>query len=198
MESFSSEKPINSEPLADIAKTTIEELIQTIPSELMNTSMRLVDSLKPDGDKTHLQGLWAEWADQTEAHVNSIVDSKLRSEAQLAVIINKAFIFQLAGNAVRYLEELDDAEVYAANEGLETVANSLDIEIKSGVESLELSPEKVVLKLRGVIDDANREYLKELVRDEADLEEIIGAAYGMIIEEGGDPGIVLAGLGITD
>ena len=40
--------------------------------------------------------------------------------------------------------------------------------------------------------------IKELVRDEADLEEIIGAAYGMIIEEGGDPGIVLAGLGITD
>lgn len=197
MESFSSEKQ-NSESLADIAKTTIEELVQTIPAELMNTSMKLVDSLKPDGDKTQLQGLWAEWVNQTEVYTDSIDNSKLRSEAQVAALINKAFIFQLAGNSVRYLEELDDAEVYAANEGLETVANSLDIEIKSGVESLELSPEKVVLKLRGVIDDANREYLKELVRDEADLEEIIGAAYGMILDEGGNPGIVLAGLGITE
>ncbi len=196
---FVPEMHADDELSAEIAQTTIEELVQIVPHELMNVSLNIAEILKTNSeDKTELQSLWTEWSDLVEAYVDSIEHAKLRAEAQIATFINKAFIFQLAGNTVHYLEELDDAAVYAANEGFEAVASSLALEIDNAVEALDLSPEKVVLKLRGIVEDANREYLKELIRNEADLEDIIGATYGIIIEEGGNPDVVLAGLGITE
>ena len=196
---LSSEKPINNESISDTSTITIEQLTQVTSPELTEVASILIETLKTGREnKNRLQELWVEYTNRVETQVDSIRDKKARTQAQIAAIINKAFIFQRSGNTTRYLEELDEAEVYASNEGFNTISTSLKIEIKSAVESLELSPEIVVLKLKGIIADANREYLKESIRDGADLEDIIGNAYGMILEEGEDPNEVLAMIGITE
>ena len=196
---FFPEEPISIEAISNTSALSIERLTQLTRPEITEIAAIIIETQRISSEeKVQLQKLWIEYAKRVEAYINSIEAPKARSAAQIAAIINKAFIFQQTGNTTRYLEELDDAEVYAANGGFNAVSTSLDVEIKSATESLELSPEKVVLKLRGIIDDANRAYLKDLMRDGADLEDIIGHAYGIILEEGKDPDEVLVMIGITE
>ena len=92
-------------------------------------------------DKESLQKAWSKYAQVTEAFVDSIEEPDLRAKAQIAAIINKAFIFQHTGNMQRYLEELDSAEVYAANEGLTDVSDTLTTEIEYQLERLDRETE---------------------------------------------------------
>lgn len=182
-----------------LQKVSIEELAAITHEDITKSGAFVLDLLKsPDTTtETELRNAWTKYAELTEAFVDSFENPQLRSKAQTAAIINKALIFQAADYTVRYLEELDSAEVYAANEGFEEVSATLTAEIHSNIESLETTPEVLVLKLKGTIEDSNREYLRDLIEDGADLEDILGSAYGMILEEGGDPDEVLASIGIT-
>lgn len=130
-----------------------------------------------------------------EGFVDAVEGISVRSKAQIAAILNKAYIFQQVNNTVRYLEELDMAEVYAANIGFDEASAVIDVEIKNQVEGLELTPEVLVLKLRGIIDDNDREFLRDLINEGADVEGILGNANQMILEEGGDPEEILASTG---
>lgn len=191
--------PTSNDFIPDPSAVSIEQLTQVTNPEISDLASALVESLTTTSEdaKAHLPELWDEYATKVEAFNDSIERPSARAKAQVAAMIHKASIFQLAGNMPRYLEELDDAEVYAGNKGMSQVAASLDSEIKNSVESLDLSPEKVVLLLRGIIDEDNRYYLKDLIRDGDDLEDIMGHVYGMILEVGEDPDEVLAELGIT-
>ncbi len=194
------EKPRNNELFSNISIVTLEQVTQVTNPEIAEVSLAIVDYLKTNIEtgKVQLRELWVEYAQRVEVFVDSIENPKARSEAQIAAIINKAIIFQLAGNVTRWLEELDSAEVYASNEGFTTVAVALDTEIKNNVELLDLSSEKILLKLRGIVSDANREFLKDSIEEGDDLEDVINHAYGMILDEGEDPDEVLARLGIIE
>jgi hypothetical protein len=99
---------------------------------------------------------------------------------------------------IRYLEELDHAEVYALNIGLEDVSAVLTREIDRKLPDLGISSEILVLKLRGIINDENREVLRDLINDGDDYEDIVNTAYNMIEDEGRDADEVLAALGVLE
>ena len=149
-----------------------------------------------------LRAAWIEYSQIIENCIDSIEENpaepKARAKAQIAALINKASIFQVSGQTLRYLNELDTARVQAHNEGFDSLRDSIDDEINNKIEKLELSPEVLILKLSGIIEDADREYLKDLVNDGADLNDIIGDIYGMINDEDQDPDEVLTKLGIFE
>ena len=182
----------------------IEQLASITHPTLTEVAATIVDLLTyPENtDEEKLRESWIEYGRVTEAFVDSIQytseDPKLRSKAQIAAIINKAYIFQATGDVIRYLEELDVAEVYAANEGFDEISAVISEEIRSQVEQLELTPEVIVLKLKGILDDMNREFLKDQISEGLDLDDLIGQVYGMLLDEGEDPDEVLARLGITE
>jgi hypothetical protein len=192
------------EPSADRAeqrqKLSIEELASLTHEDITRAGVRVLDLLTaPDSvDEVKLKEAWIDYTDLTEEFVNSFEDSKLRSSAQIAAIINKALVFKAAHRTQHYLEELDSAEVYAANEGHEEISATLAAEIRDKVGELDMTPEILVLRLKGVLEDSDREYLRTLIRDGADLEDILGNAYGMILEEGVDPDEIFASIGVTE
>lgn len=194
----------SSEQLTKLAELTVEELSSITHPDITKAGVAVIDALKTSEniEEEKLRAAWVEYGRITEAFVDSIEESpdnpKARLKAQIAAIINKAYIFQLTGNTERYLEELDIAEVFAANEGLEDVRATLATEINNHIEQLPLTPEVLILKLKGVIEDDNREFLRDLANGGTDLEDLIGSAYGMILEEGGDPEEALASIGITE
>jgi len=145
-----------------------------------------------------LSRAWGEYADITEAMVGSAEDPATYTRAQIGAIIHKALIFSVAGDTLRYLEELDDAEVYAHNEGIDDVRGALQDEINEKTSTLEMSSEVLVMKLKGVISEENRAFLRDLIEQGDDFEDMISHAYGMILEEGGDPDEVLAGVGVIE
>jgi hypothetical protein len=98
----------------------------------------------------------------------------------------------------RYLEELDHAEEYAFNAKLDDVRALIGDEIDRTLPSLEMSSEVLVLKLRGVISDDNREHLRDLINNGDDYEDIVNNAYNMIEDEGGDADEVLGKLGVLE
>lgn len=59
-----------------------------------------------------------------------------------------------------------------------------------------MSSEVLVLKLKGVVSEENREFLRDLIDEGDDFEDMINHVYGMILEEGSDPDEVLAELGV--
>ncbi|MFZ1301705.1 MAG: hypothetical protein WAQ27_04015 [Candidatus Microsaccharimonas sp.] len=65
-------------------------------------------------------------------------------------------------------------------------------------EQPEITPELIVLKLEGILDDDDLEFLKEQLDEGLDTEDLLGQVYGMLLNVGQDPDEVLAVLGITE
>jgi hypothetical protein len=153
-------------------------------------------------DKSLLSRGWVEYAEIVERIVESAEASAEKpdryTKAQIGAIIHKSLIFSAAGNTLRYLEELDQAEVYAYNEGIDDVSVALRSEITEKINALEMSSEVLVIKLKGVVSEGNREYLRDLIEQGDEFEDMIAHAYGMILEEGGDPDEVLAEIGVIE
>ena len=191
------ETPANTSEKA--SQPSIEEIASLTHPEITKAGAFMVMFLTSyeNIDKESLQKAWSKYAQATEAFVDSIEEPNLRTKAQIAAIINKAFIFQHTGNTQRYLEELDSAEVYAANEGLTDISDTLTTEIHDHLEHLGETPEALVLRLKGVIEDSDREYLRELIDEGDDFEDVLNAAYGIILQGGNDPDEVLTSIGVT-
>lgn len=150
-----------------------------------------------------LKSAWVEYAKICESIVEEIEPGPERqkeyAEAQIAVILHKALIFRTASNTLRYLEELDRAETFARNEHLDEVGSTIMDEIETIVETLELSPETLLIKLKGELSDENREQLRDnYLIDGDDLEDMINNAYALLESEDKDADEVLARLGIIE
>ncbi len=65
-------------------------------------------------------------------------------------------------------------------------------------EPNELTREELVAKLRSVLAPEHIDYLLEAIEQGDDLQDMIGHAYGALLEQGEDPDEVLAELGITE
>lgn len=183
---------------------TIEQLTAITHPQITEAATSVIDILAnpENSDPETLREAWVNYALVTEAFVDSLEDTpedpQLRAKGQIAAIINKAYIFQATGNVTRYLEELDTAEVYAANEGFDGISEVLTTEISSQVEQLKLSPEVIILKLKGILSDDNREFLKEELDEGLDIDDLIGQVYSMLLNEAQDPDEVLIQLGIIE
>lgn len=152
-----------------------------------------------DVDDSIMRQAWIELANITENSIDQAEDG-MRAKLQVAAIINKALILLLAQKPYRYLEELDTAEVLARNSGLDDLSETIDREInrRLDLESHEMNPEVLVVRLRGIVSEINREFMRDLIANGDDMEDIITHAYNAILEEGGDPEDVLSELGILE
>lgn len=163
----------------------------------------IVEMLKQaNTDPSDLREAWSIRAILAEEFIDSfeptLDNPNPRPRVQFDLIVDKAMVFEAAGNNLKYLEELDAAESLALNSNLDEVAHSVGEDLDGKIQELGISPEELILKLRGVIEFSNRDYLRELLAEGIDCEDLIGTIYGMILEEGGDPDEVLTQLGVTE
>lgn len=128
------EHGVNSNPAASLIE---QSNFYNIP-ELHEATAAIIEGLT-DTDQSQLKLAWVEYARITERIVESTEDTKEKpkayASAQIQAIIHKSFIFQSAGNTLRYLEELDRAEVYAYNENLDEMSTVINDEITRTIES---------------------------------------------------------------
>lgn len=172
-------------------------------AELIEATQAVIIGLQdPTTTEEQLRSAWSEYAGIVEGVVEAVdldhTNPKAYQRAQISALVDKALLFRTAGDMTRYLEELDHAEVYAFNGNLDDVVSLIGEEIDKVLPGLEMSSEILVIKLRGVISDEMREILRDLIHDGDDYEDIVNNAYGMILEEGGDPEVVLAQLGVLE
>lgn len=64
-------------------------------------------------------------------------------------------------------------------------------------ESVELTREELVARLRGVLGPDHINYLLESIEHGDDLQDMTGYAYGALLDQGEDPDEIFAELGIT-
>lgn len=101
-------------------------------TEILEARTAIIEALTADNhDADLLYAVWSEYADLCEQIIDGMADtdSPLRAQRQIATIVHKALIFREAGNRHRYGEELRDAEDYAYNMRLDTVATAITIEL---------------------------------------------------------------------
>lgn len=168
--------------------------------ELKEATLALIAGFDhSDVDAAVMKQAWIELANLTESFIDS-ADDNMRAKLQIAAIINKAFILLHSKEPYRYLEELDTAEVYARNLGLDELSDVLDTEIDRQIELdlYEMNPTILVVRLRRVVSEINREYMRDLIADGDDIEDIITHAYNAILEEGGDPEEALREIGVLE
>lgn len=153
-------------------------------------------------DEEMLRQAWIEYAKVVESAVESReraqANPHLHAKMQIAAIIHKALLFRSAGHMLRYLEELDTAEVYAYHAGFDEISLVLAGEIRTQVDQLEATPEVIILKLKGIIDEDNRQFLIDQMNEGLDLDDLLGQVYGMLLDDSRDPDEVLVSLGITE
>jgi hypothetical protein len=181
----------------------VAELVEQLdfrPSpELIEASRAVIAGLRDEmTTELQLSLAWGEYARMSEGIIEEDLDPKRYARGQIGALIHKALLFRAADITVRYLEELDHAEVYALNVGLDDVSAVLTREIDRKLPELEMSSEVLVLKLRGIISDENREVLRDLINDGDDYEDIVNNAYNMIEDENRDADEVLAALGVLE
>ena len=162
----------------------------------------IVGMLKnPSTDPSDLRQAWSVREILTEEFIDSLEPTpdnpNLKSRVQFDIMVDKAMLFEAAGNNVRYLEDLDTAEAFASNSNLYEVTNSIGEELDDKIQELGSTPEELILKLRGVIEFSDRYYLRKLLAEGADYEDLIDNIFRIILEEGGDPDEVLKQFGVT-
>jgi hypothetical protein len=132
------EHPKNNEKSGEIALPAIESLLPKLDfyetPDLAEARRAILEALSNnDLDPASRQEMWAEYAKIGEQITDALdaQDIEGRARTHIALIVHKAMIFRDADNLQRYLEELDDAEIYAASRHLDVIAESLRDEIDS-------------------------------------------------------------------
>lgn len=153
-------------------------------------------------DPADLRQAWSARANLVEQHIRSLetmsYSPDITNRVQLEMMVDKAAIFEAVGNTIRYLEELDDAEVFALNRRDDDVAIVIGEELDKKIKDLGSSPEELVLKLRGLIEFQNRDRLRDMIADGMSYEDLLDSIETMVISEGGDPREVLQRLGVAE
>lgn len=167
--------------------------------ELKRITKKLRDALTdPDTNTESVRLMWVEYSQQFEALAEEADNPEEYAKVQIAAIIHKAFIFRDANSELRYLEELDKAEMYSANSGFTALSSLISAEVDSLTPELDESPERLILQLRGKVSDANRAQMWDLWADEQDYEDLVNHAFEMLLEDGENPQEILSELGILD
>jgi hypothetical protein len=169
--------------------------------ELAEARQAVLDLLKdPTTAPETLSTAWIAFADAIELIVEKPeLDQHTHTKLQIGAIVYKALIFKDAGNPLRYVQELDDAELYAFNIKLLEISVPLQAEIDTVIETLPLdAPEVIVLKLKGKITDEDRLTLLDSIDDGDEFDDVLGTAYGMLDENGFDPDAVLKKVGLIE
>lgn len=184
--------------------TPIESLIEQFgfhpTSALMEANEAIIAGLADETtDRRHLRQAWIEYSKIAEGIVEATGEDPVSyAKAQVAANIHKALLFQAIGDMLRYLHELDLAQLSASMYEFREVKETLQAEVDEKVDTLEMSSEVLVIKLRGVISIDNRLFLYDLLEQGGAFEDIVGHAYGMLLEEGEDPDEVLAEIGAIE
>lgn len=147
-----------------------------------------------------LREAWAVRAVLAENFVDSLEPTEEkpnpRPRAQFDIMVDKAIIFETVGQKVRYLEELDTAEAFALDNYLDDMSISIGEELDEKVAELGLSAPELILKLRGIVRFLDRVYLRDLLAEGSNYEDLIGTIYRMIQEGGGNADEILTRLGV--
>jgi hypothetical protein len=115
---------------------------------------------------------------------------------RVASLLHKALIFKQAGNMARYVTELDAVEDAVFFEKKDQTLLSIRAEIEKEIVLLPLTPELAVVRLSGYIEQDDKFYLKDLVEQGDDLQDILGSAYGMLVDQNEDPDKIFRRAGI--
>ncbi|MEO8912192.1 MAG: hypothetical protein ABI303_04410 [Candidatus Saccharimonas sp.] len=182
---------------------TQEPFIEALGLELTPELTDIIAALKvallePSFDPNLLQQLWTDYAVGFETFTEQLESPELYTKAQVLAMLCKALLFRDTERKLRYLEELNKTEVYAANAGLDHLFELLCTELNTATAELAAGPERLILALRGKISDDNQVYLWDLWADEQDLEDLLNNAYEILLGEGEDPDEVLSELGILE
>ncbi|MBC7868652.1 hypothetical protein H7X69_00530 [Candidatus Saccharibacteria bacterium] len=170
-------------------------------SELTEARQAVLAALSEQtADSSRLQAAWTEYAIISEQIVDNIEitpqDIEAREKIQLAFLIHKALIFREAQQIPRYVEELDYAETYADAKGFYDVASSLERQLDVATNTSPLSPEILIVKLKGEISEMDRVRLRDLSEAGVNLEDLTDAAGVVLQNEQADPEEIFDQLGI--
>ena len=170
-------------------------------SELVEARRTVLQLLQdPTSEPEAMQAAWILFADAIEFIVeNPDLDAPTHTKLHIGAIIYKALVFKEVGNHLRYAQELDDAELYSSKANVPEISEQLGVELKSVIETLPLdTPEIVMLKLRDKIIGDDRMTLLDSIYDGDDFDDVLGTAYGMLLENGFDPDDVMNEVGLTE
>ena len=184
--------PQRNEPLIDLLDMELSPEIGEIIAAL---KLALEDSTF---DPEALRQLWLEYSLRFEAFAGTDDENDHYAKAQFGAIIHKALLLRDAARHARYLEELNLAEVDTARVGgFDELNAALTTTLNAELSQLESVPLRLILQLRGRIDQGDQLQLWDIWVETQDYEELVDRAYEMILGYGKeDPDEVLHELGI--
>ena len=99
----------------------------------------------------------------------------------------------------RFVAELDQAQEYAFGEYLDDLNQALHTELEEAIAHMGISPEVVLVKLKGIISEDRLLKLRDLLREGSPLNDTIAGYYDMLLVDD-DTGFdeILKALGIED
>jgi hypothetical protein len=168
-------------------------------SEPKNLANLVLDLLQDEhSTKAVVLQAWRQYDTAIETMIETAPNSPSRAKLQIAAIIFKAIIFRAAEDTFRYVEELQDASTYALNQDLDDISGMISQEIDFILAAYDdQPPEYIILTLRSHLSYDNYEMLRDSLLDGSDRNDILGAVYGMLLDQGDDPDQVLNSLDIT-
>jgi len=201
---FSSDEFIAS--VAEEAQTdpinSFDELIDALESaasdELNHYSHVLVELLSDEhSDPTVVQQAWANYSDELARIVEVVTEPAEYAKMQLAALLYKSIIFRNAGMNFRYIEELQDAEIFAQHQTVTDLTHTLDtiddeitaaITAMANTEQGEEQPEYLLIRLRPYLTRDGYEELRSEVIGGATKAETLQIARSIMVDEDGmDP-----------
>ena len=156
-----------------------------------------------DGDKSAQQQAWLEYSVLLEQIVDQegrrSPDPQVYPRIRIAALIHKALIFYKAKDMTRFVAELDQAQEYAFGEHLDDLNQALHTELEEAIAHMGISPEVVLVKLKGIISEDRLLKLRDLLRDGSPLNDTIAGYYDILLVDD-DTGFdeILKALGIED
>lgn len=104
------------------------------PAEIRDARVAVIEALlRDDNTSEFLQSVWIEYAKTWEQLVDSDIAATphIRAQLQIAALVHKALVFREVGNGQRYIEDLNDAKVYAYNMDFDEIAEVIRTELDS-------------------------------------------------------------------
>jgi hypothetical protein len=191
---------------SDEVTIRIEALIESLdfhePIQLKLAAEVVVGALE-DGDESAQQQAWLEYSVLLEHIVDKesgrSLDPKAYPRIRIAALIHKALIFYKVKDMTHFVDELDQAQEYAFGEHLDELNQALHTELEVAIAHMGISPEVVLIKLKGIISEDRLRKLRDLLREGSQLNDMIAGHYDMLLVDD-DTSIdkILAALGIED
>ena len=171
-----------------------------LTQEIQEAARAIVGALQTaEVDPNRLREAWTQYDAIVEALIEAS-DDALRARLQIAATVYKGDILRAGPEPQRYLEQLDIAELHARNIGDDELAGVLDTEIEQNLKdtTFEMNPTILVVLMRGKVSENDRQFMRDLIAEGDDMEDLIGYACGALIEGGEDPEAIMGSLGMLE